>query len=312
MSSQNESGTISWWDWIKRAFFILIILQMVPVIFGSIRLGIGGLLNPKAEVALVDLRGMIIESRRLVKDIRSFSEKENIKAMLVRVDSPGGAPGASEILFSELRRVGLKKPVVVLVENVCASGAYYVASAANHIIAPATSLVGSVGVVAMVPNVKGLADDWKITVKTVQSGDFKAVGNPFGDPMTEEEQEYRQKMADDVYEQFVSDVACSRGLRVTEHKNWADGKVFTGRQAIKLGLVDQIGDMTDAQEEIKRRAKIDGDITLVKAPQPSFLTKIFGGGEDDSVGQSMSSVASSIAYDTLYKIASHLQVPKVF
>jgi protease IV len=301
MQEENVKKT-SWWDIIKRSFFVLIMVQMLPGIFIAVKTGIDSAMNPKPQVGVVDLRGEIHNSNRCIKEIRSFAKQNEIKAILLRVNSPGGVPGASELVFRELERAKLKKPVVTLVESVCASGAYYAAAASDYIVAPATSVVGSVGVLSLMPNVKGLADDWKVNVQTVQSGKFKTVGNPFGEPLTSEERLYRQEVSDSIYDQFYMDVAKSRGLDFKMASEWANGKVFTGRDALKLGLIDKIGGMSDVEDEIKKRANISGDINFVRTPKPSFLAKLSGA--DDEAGSEISASISSILAEAFFKIST--------
>lgn len=303
--TENKSwfASMSWWELLKKLFLVMIVLQMVPVFFSSFKGGFTQLMHPKTKVAEIAVRGMLNDSRRIVKQIKKVIDDKDIKAILVRVESGGGAPGTSQLIFSELSRAKSKKPVVVLVENACASGAYYVAMAADCVIAPASAFVGSIGVWSMSLNAKKLAEDWKLSFEVVQSGKFKTVGNPFGNLMTDEERLYRQALSDGTYDAFVHDVARVRGLIVDKKSTWADGKIFTGDQALKLGLIDQVGDLTDAEAELRKRGKFEGEIEYVKAPRPSVWTRLSGSDPDDDPSAEMSSMISTALADAYTKIA---------
>jgi protease-4 len=271
---------------------------MLPVILSTLKKGFMEIVSPKTSVGLIDLDGFLWSSETFVKQINSFVERRDIKGILLRINSPGGAPGPAQIIFSEILKAREKKPVVAMVENTCASGGYYVAMAANKIVAPASALIGSIGAFTLAPNVKALAEDWKVDMQMVWSGKYKIVGNPFGDPQTTEERAYRQQLVDDIYDQFMDDVSSSRGIKRSDQEKWADGKVFTGRQALKLDMIDEIGDWTKAKEMIKKLAGITREIRLIRAPRPSAFAKLMGAGDVDSSAQMLSmdwQAASGIA-----------------
>ncbi|MCK4500013.1 signal peptide peptidase SppA, partial [Candidatus Babeliales bacterium] len=273
---------------------ILIIIQMVPAIFAGLKKSVGEAISPKAHIGLIDVSGLIMDSEKFVKQLNVFLEQKHIKGIILKINSPGGAPGASQIMYKEILRAKEKKPVVALVENACASGGYYIASAANKIIAPELSLIGSIGVLTMSPNVKELAKDWKIDVNITKAGKYKTVGNPFAEVQSDEEKAYLQVVTDDMYDQFVGDVAKSRNIDRAEHQKWADGKIFSGRQALKLRLIDQVGGWSDAKEEIRKLACIKTEIKLVRQPRPSAFAS-FMGGADDGADTHLTSFVSSLA-----------------
>jgi len=238
-------------------------------------------ITPRTQVGYLTIRGLMEDSSFHVKKIHKFLKDPNIKALFLKISSPGGLPGTSQALFNELNKFKKEKPVVALIENVCASAAYYAACASNHVICAPSALVGSIGVFLTLPNIKELLEGWKIKFDFVQTGKFKTAGSPLRDS-TPEELLYLQKISDDTYNQFIKDVAQSRNLDLQKHKVWADGKVFTGNQALKLNLIDQLGSRQDAIDTIKKLANIETEIKFVKPKQPSGLMRLFGTTDDEN------------------------------
>ncbi|MFH1644286.1 MAG: signal peptide peptidase SppA [bacterium] len=274
MSEQKNNRQITFWGILKTLFVLMIIVQFVPILFSNLKKSLEDTLSPKPKIGHLTLNGFIGNSTFYVKKIRSFLKDEDILGLFIKISSPGGVPGSSQAIFNELKLFKAKKPIVILVENVCASAAYYVAVTGNTIISQPSSLVGSIGSFAQLPNIKGLMEDWKIKFNFIQSGKYKTAGNPFTET-TPQEKEYLQQISDDIYQQFINDVATSRNLDIKEINKWADGKVFTGTQALKLKLIDKIGSMTDAVEEIKKLAKIPEteEIKFIKQKPPSGILK---------------------------------------
>jgi len=261
---------------------------------------------PKTHIGYLKVNGLISDSTFYINNIKKFLKSDNIKALLVKVNSPGGFPGTSQTIFSELKKFKTKKPIVAFIENVGTSGAYNVAISANHIIAAPSALVGSIGVwLQLPPNVKGLAEDWKIKFRTIQSGKYKTSGSPFKD-LTPEEHEHLQMVSDDSYNQFVSDVALARGISAKNHAVWADGKVFTGNQALKLKLIDSIGSQEDAIEKLKKEAMIEGEIKLITPRRPSAFMRMFSGEDGGDTDTSFSSVIASFIYEVYSKVVCSL------
>lgn len=293
-STQEKKTTFS--SVIKNVFFLLLILQFLPSIFSNFRKHIMKSIKPKTEVGRLNISGAIVSSDFYVKQIKKFLKNDDIKALLVKVESPGGVPGSSQIVFEELKKFRKHKPVVVLVENICASGAYYIASAADKIIAPASSMVGSIGVYLQLPNFKELAEKWNIKFKFIKSGKFKTTGNPLKD-LTAEEERYLQNLADENYYQFIKDVSDARGIDINENEIWANGKVFLASQAKEINLVDQIGTLTDAENVIKELAAIKTEIKFVTPKKATGLMKFFNPDADDAE-QSLASNIAVFVHDT--------------
>ena len=303
MSNKAGEKKTGFFDIIKNLFWLLIFLQFAPVIFTNLKTMLEDVVSPKTHIGYLKVNGVISDSSFYLKNIKKFLEADYIKALLIQINSPGGFPGTTQTIFSQLKEFKTKKPIIAFIENIGTSAGYNVALASNHIVATPSALVGSIGVwLQLPPNVKGLADDWKIKFRTIQSGKYKTSGSPFK-PLTPEERAHLQMVSDDSYHQFVSDVAKARGLSVKNHTVWADGKVFTGNQALKLKLIDSIGSRQDAIEKLKKEAIIEGEIKLVSPRRPSALMRMFGGEDGGNSDSSFSSVVASFIVNVYGKLA---------
>lgn len=311
---QKEVKKKGFFEIIKNLFWLLLFLQVAPVFFSGLRKTLEEAVAPKTQIGYLSVNGVIADSTFYVNNIQRFLKAPEIKALLIKIDSPGGFPGSAQAIFSALKRFKEKKPVVAFIENMGTSAAYNIAVATNHIVASPSALVGSIGVWMQIPpNIEKLAEDWKITFRTIQSGSYKTSGSPFK-AMTPEEKAHLQSVSDDSYNQFVKDIATSRNLSVKDHKIWADGKVFTGNQALKLKLIDQIGSQQDAIEKLKKEAVIEEEIRLVKPKQPSKFAQLFGGAEDTGNEPSFSSFIASFVAEVVQKVSTKLTMhnqPKV-
>ena len=221
------------------------------------------------------IEGPIMESEHTLSIIESISKDENCKGVLLRIESPGGAVGASQEIFSGLKRLrkgGL--PVVVSFGNIAASGGYYIALAGSPIFANPGTLTGSIGVIFQFPEAEDLMKKVGITFQTVKSGALKDIGNPSRKP-TESELRFLQSVIDDTYGQFIEDVAESRKIPLDSVRPLADGRIFTGKQAQKKGLIDSLGGLDDAKREIIRITKLTGNVEWVKEPKPKSRVEQF-------------------------------------
>jgi|WetSurMetagenome_2_1015567.scaffolds.fasta_scaffold70336_3 protease IV len=288
----KRSRSESFFYIIKNLFIILLFLQFAPMILLGLKSSIEEALFPKVHVGYLSLNGPISESNYYIKKIDEFSRNSEIKALLLRINSPGGYSGSCQAIFNELKKFKTKKPIVALIEDMGASGGYYVAMTANTVIASPMSLVGSIGVFMELPNVKDLLSSWKIQYRYIQSGTYKTAGSMTKD-VTSDEIAYLQTISDDQYKQFISDVAECRKLVVEDHKKWADGKAFTGNQALKLKLIDKLGSYSDAIAEIKKLLKTDEELKLIQPKRPSNFARLFGGDED--YGQDSISMSDHVA-----------------
>ena len=214
------------------------------------------------RVGVVEVKGVISSPDDILKDLKRFRERDDIKAILVRVDSPGGAVAPSQEIHDAIARTVKVKPVVVSMGNTAASGGYYLAVAASRIYAEPGTLTGSIGVIAELPQVDGLLDWAHLKVNTVRSGKFKDLGSPFR-AMTDDDRKLFQGLIDEVYGQFLQAVAEGRKLPVEKIRPIADGRVLSGSQAKALGLIDSFGGLEEAAQGALELAKLTGKPTLV-------------------------------------------------
>lgn len=281
--------------YVKNIFILLIVLQFAPVVFSGLKNFAEDSFSSKVQVGLLKISGILTDATFYEKRIEKFAKSPEIKGLIIKINSPGGYPGTAQALFSELKKFKKQKPIVVVIENMCTSAAYYVAVAGNHLICNPSSLIGSVGVLLELPNVKELMNSWKIKFSYVQSGSYKTAGSPLKDSSTTE-LDYLQNLSDDTYKQFIKDVATSRKLSEKESETWADGKAFTGNQALKLKLVDQLGSFQDAVAEMKKQLELDeeSEIKLIKPKRMSSFMRLFGDEEDYGM-ESTSSLSDRFA-----------------
>jgi len=205
----------------------------------------GEIFGMKPGVGIIDLKGVITTPEEIIDDLTSFRTNSNVKAIVLRIDSPGGAVGASQEIFEEVKRTNKVKPVVASMGSVAASGGFYAALGAEKIVASAGTLTGSVGVILKFANLKELFDKIGYKSEVVKSGDLKDIGSP-DRPLSQKERDILQALIDNVYNQFVKAVAESRNLPEEQVRALADGRVFSGEQAKEAGLIDQLGNFTDA------------------------------------------------------------------
>jgi protease-4 len=216
------------------------------------------------KVGVIELIGTIYDSRRIVEQFETFGDQKSIKAILFRIDSPGGLVAPSQEIYEAVRRVREKgKPVVVSMGTLAASGGYYVACGADTIVANPGTTTGSIGVIAEFVNMRDLLGKIGVRVETVMSGRFKDTGSPYRE-MNTDDRRYLQSWIDDAYDQFIHVVSLERRLPIEKVRELADGRVFTGAQAQKLGLVDVLGDYTAALDLAAKMAGISGEPEVVK------------------------------------------------
>jgi protease-4 len=271
----------------------VIIVIFVAVIVGSTTLAMvifaQGLNTTKLEtgnIALIRIEGTIQSSTgvfdgadptEILPLLRTSTEDPNIKAVVLRINSPGGQAAASQEIYREVMRVrNAGKPVVASIGDMAASGGYYVASAADKIISEPGAMTGSIGVISTIPQLTDLLEKLGIEYVIIKGGEFKDIGSPYRE-ITPEEKELLQDMIDDVHDQFINDIAAGRGLDVEDVRKVADGRILTGRQAKELGLTDEFGNLYDAIDLAAEMAGVESPtITeFQRAPLLSELLKLF-------------------------------------
>ncbi len=222
------------------------------------------------RVGLVDVVGPIYDARNWVNEIDDFRENDRIKAIVIRFDSPGGAVAASQELYEAVKRARDEKPVIASMGNVAASGAYYASLGADSIVANPGTTTGSIGVIMELLLVEGLFEKVGLQTEVVKSGEYKDAGNP-SRQLTEAERRYFQGYIDDAFREFVDVVIDERGLERAAVESVADGRVFTGTQAVEHGLVDILGDQYLAVRLAAQMAGIEGEPILVRPYRRSEL-----------------------------------------
>lgn len=239
----------------------------------------------KNAILVLDLDGIILDGKKFLENLNEYSERSEIKGILIRVNSPGGVVGPSQEIYAELKRVRdeLKKPVVVACNGLAASGAYYASVAANKIVVNPGTLMGSIGVIMEFVNLEGLYSWAKVNRYVLKTGKYKDTGADYR-AMTDDERRLMQSVIDEVWGQFKKAVAEGRNLSPEFVNQYADGRIFSGETAVKLGFADQIGTFKDA-------LKVIGQLTgLGDAPEifevPKKYNNFFEFLMDDSLSES--------------------------
>lgn len=239
--------------WIKRLIFFGIIILVFGFLSSLLsRIPVGD------RIAVIKVKGAIIEPDRVVSKIQQAKEDRSVKALVLRVDSPGGSVGASQEIYRALEDFKSSgKPLLVSMGNVSASGGYYISTPADVIFANPGTITGSIGVIVQHTELKDLFERLGVKTTAIKTGRFKDTLSPFRE-LTPEEKEYLQKTIEDAYEQFLQAVLKYRSKKIDEEKlrEIADGRVFTGRVARELGLVDELGNLQDAINRAKQMAGV--------------------------------------------------------
>lgn len=231
--------------------------------------------NPLAKgdkVAVIPVKGMISDSEPVIEQLKRFGKDDSVKAIVLRIESPGGGVGPSQEIHEEVKKVAAKKPVLASMGALAASGGYYIACATQKVFANPGTMTGSIGVIMPFMNVRELAEKIGLRGMTVKSGEYKDIGSPLRD-MKPDERALLQGVVDNVHHQFVNAVAEGRNLPREDVMRIADGRIFTGEQARALGLVDVLGNLEDAVAEAGKMGKIPGEPRVVTPPKKkiSFL-----------------------------------------
>ena len=199
----------------------------------------------KEGVGIIELRGLIVSSEQILKQLAEFRNDSNVKSIVLRIESPGGAVGAAQEIYQEVKRTNGIKPVVASMGSMGASGGYYAALGADNIVANPGTMTGSIGVIVKFPNLEGLFEKIGYKSQVIKSGPLKDAGAS-NRPLTEEERKIMQDLIDNVYHQFVRDIAAARSMSEEAVFELADGRIYTGEQALEVGLIDSLGNFNDA------------------------------------------------------------------
>lgn len=245
----------------KVCIFIALFFAVLTIISALFALLHGGM-PLKEKVALVSVEGPILRSKETIDEIKGYVKDMSVKAIVLRIDTPGGGVVPSQEIYEEVKRAASRKKVVVSMGSVAASGGYYISAPASRIIANPGTITGSIGVIMEVPNIKGLMDKIGVKTEVVKSGKHKDIASVFRG-IGSEERDILQRVMDDVHEQFIKAVSESRGMSVNDVKKIADGRIFSGSQALKAGLVDELGDLEYAISAAAKMVGIKGEPEIV-------------------------------------------------
>ena len=307
------------WPWLALIIFLGISFLGVLLI--------GALLGDvaKPSVGLIEVSGAISDSgasgllggtsggaRDFIRQIESARQDPNIKAVVIRINSPGGAASASQEMYEAVMRLRSEKPVICSMGDVAASGGYYTAAACSKIYANRATTTGSIGVITELPNYQELARKVGVSQAIIKSGKFKDTGNP-ARPLTAEEKQLFQGLINNLYQQFVGDVVAGRKAatagKLTRAKllKLADGRVYTGEQAVQNGLVDEIGDLYTAVRYANKQAKLDEDAPVTPLASGGGLGSLFGASVQSAIGGISESAGAAFARGALNQFQTQAQ-----
>jgi protease-4 len=214
------------------------------------------------KIAVISIQGVLMSATDTIEQIKKFEDNKEVKALVLRIDSPGGTVVAAQEIYAEIQKLREDKIVLASMGTVAASGGYYVAAATEEIIANPGTVTGSIGVISEYPNFEEIMRKVGLKSEVLKGGRFKDLGNPTRE-MTEEERELLQGLIDNIHDQFIRDVALGRGRTVEEIEPLADGRIFTGEQAHEKGLVDRLGNLQDALDRAAELAGIEGKPVII-------------------------------------------------
>lgn len=258
-------------------------LSIIAIVLGAIFLFLFSLLifglpaitqTHKRGVAIVEVSGPICDSREIVRQIKKFTKSPQIKAIVIRIDSPGGAVGPVQEVFSQIKEARKEgKKVVASMGSVAASGGLYIALACERIVANPGTMTGSIGVIMNFPIIEELLRKLGISFETIKSREYKDIGSPFR-PMKPDEKDLLKGVVDDVYQEFVAVVAKERNLSLERTREIADGRIFSGKQALEFGLVDTLGSLETAITLASQMAGIKGEPEVIRERRRFSLWRI--------------------------------------
>ena len=276
----------------KRVLIGLVAIAGLLVLFFILFLAIGQYTSRSGsgkfafgdKIGVIEIRGVITQSFGIIEELQQYNEDERVKAIILRIDSPGGGVGPSQEIYREIQKIrsGKRKKIITSMGSVAASGGYYIASASDLIIANPGTITGSIGVLMEFTNIEELFKKIGIKGVVLKSGEHKDIGSPFRE-MTPEEKKLIQSVIDNVHQQFIQAVMEGRNLERSKVIEVADGRILTGEQAKKLGLVDQLGNLQDAIDTAARMAGIEGKPVVLYPKRKFSLLDLLIEGITDAV-----------------------------
>ena len=246
---------------------VLVVLGVIALLLGAILTLVSGgpassLLSLREKIGIVNIEGAITDSEPVVTQLVQFRKDKGIKAIVLRIDSPGGAVAPSQEIYWEVKKAAATKTVIASMGKVAASGGYYVACAANKIVANPGTLTGSIGVLMEFLQVEELLKKIGVGLEVLKTGEFKDIGSPHR-KLSEKDRELISSLMSDIQKQFVEAVARGRNLPIEKVREIADGRILSGAQSKEHGLVDELGNFQDALDLAKKMTGVEGEVTLV-------------------------------------------------
>ena len=260
----------------KKFLIIVLILFAVLVILSVIFAMLHKNIPIGDRIALIRIEGIILDSQETIDELKEYVEDPTVKAIVLRIESPGGAVAPAQEIYKEVKKAVEKKKVLVSMGSVAASGGYYIASPATRIIANPGTLTGSIGVIMEIPNIEGLMNKLGIKTEVVKSGSYKDIASIFRG-VKKEEKEILQGVLDNVHEQFILAVADGRSMSAEDVRKIADGRIFTGEQALKAGLVDELGNLQDTFHTAAKLVGIKGEPVIISKKERFSLIDLIKG-----------------------------------
>ncbi len=260
----------------KKFLIIVLILFVLLVILSVIFAMLHKDIPIGDRIALIRIEGLILDSQETIDELKEYVEDSTVKAIVLRIESPGGSVAPAQEIYKEVRKAVEKKKVLVSMGSVAASGGYYIASPATRIIANPGTLTGSIGVIMEIPNIEGLMNKLGIKTEVVKSGSYKDIASIFRG-IKKEEKEILQGVLDNVHEQFILAVAEGRNMSAEDVRKIADGRVFTGEQALKTGLVDELGNLQDTFHTAAKLVGIKGEPVIISKKKRFSLIDLIKG-----------------------------------
>lgn len=280
----------------KKVLFITLGLFLLLIVVSILLVMLQKTIPIGDRVALIRIEGVITDSRETTEELKEYVKNPSIKAIVLRVDSPGGAVAPSQEIYEEVRKAVAKKKVLVSMGSVAASGGYYIASPATRIIANPGTLTGSIGVIMEIPNIEGLMNKLGIKTEVVKSGKHKDIASIFRG-IGKEEREILQGVLDNVHTQFIKAVAEGRKMLPSDVEKIADGRVFTGEQALKAGLIDELGNLEDTVQAAAKLSGIKGEPVIVSKKERFSLIDLIREG----VPEELTDIIPTVKLKYLYR-----------
>ena len=266
---------------LAAGLFFMVFLFMVSVMIAkTLMKGADSPLSTKTGIGLVEVKGMILDSKETIRQLRHFQKQDGVKAVVLRVDSPGGIVAPSQEIFEEVKKFAARKKIIVSMGSLAASGGYYISAPATMIYANPGTITASIGVILKLSNIEALMDKIGIKSHTLKTGKYKDSGSPLRE-FSPEDRAMLQSVIDNTHEQFIRAVAEGRKLPVEEVRKIADGRILSGEQARGFKLVDRLGTLQDAIEEAGKQAGIKGEPEVILPPRKkvNYLDMLADGAE---------------------------------